>query len=63
MSQQVPALREVLRIKDLIELGFGGRSSIHRKISKGLFPGPDFNDGRPGWFRDTLRDRLTKRAA
>jgi len=46
----------ILRYGDLVERGYGSRTTIWRLITLGKIPSPSDFMGRPGWLLSTIED-------
>jgi predicted DNA-binding transcriptional regulator AlpA len=63
VNQDIPALKPVIRINDLIKAGYGTRSTILEHIRQGAFPKPYRIGGRPGWYANEIEDFFRAREA
>lgn len=48
--------KRILRYGDLIERGYGSRTTVWRLIALGKIPPPSDFMGRPGWLLETLEE-------
>lgn len=47
--------KNLLRYRDLEQMGFGSRTTIYRAVKNNTFPKPmDDGRGRPVWLRDAI---------
>jgi len=48
--------KRILRYGDLIERGYGSRTTVWRLIALGKIPPPSDFMGRPGWLLSTIEE-------
>jgi len=48
--------KTILRYFDLVERGYGSRTTIWRLIANGKIPSPSDFMGRPGWLLSTIEE-------